>query len=56
MTEPEARRSDSPGPSRERTRDDILAAARPLPPNEDALMGDLAEDEDRLFIAAVLDA
>ncbi len=56
MTEPEARGSDSAGPSRERTRDDVLAAARPLPPDEDALMSDLTEDEDRLFIAAVLDA
>jgi hypothetical protein len=55
MTEPEARRSDSSGPSRERTRDDVLAAARPLP-HEDALMSDLTEDEDHLFIAAVLEA
>lgn len=56
MTEPEARKSDSQGPSRERTRDDVLAAARPLPPDKDALMSDLTEDEDRLFIATVLDA
>lgn len=32
------------------------AAARPLPPEEDVLIVDLTEDEDRLFIAAVLDA
>lgn len=56
MTQSEARRPDPPGPSRERTRDDVLAAARPLPPDEDVLMDDLSEDEDRLFIAAVLDA
>lgn len=56
MTEREARRPDSRGPSRERSRKDVLAAARPLPPDEDVLMDDLTEDEDRLFIAAVLDA
>ena len=56
MTEPEARRPDSQGPSRERSRDDVIAAAQPLPPDEDVLMDDLTEDEDRLFIAAVLDA
>jgi len=27
-----------------------------LPPDEDVLMDDLTEDEDRLFVAAVLDA
>jgi hypothetical protein len=36
--------------------DDVLAAARPLPPDEDVLMDDLTEDEDRLFAAVVLDA
>ena len=55
MTEPEVRRADSRGPGRERSRDDVLAAARPLPPDEDVLMDDLTEDEDRLFVAAVLD-
>ena len=56
MTEPESRRPDSREPSRERSKDDVLAAARPLPPDEDVLMDDLTEDEDRLFIAALLDA
>ena len=56
MTEPEVRGPDSRGPSRERSRKDVLAAARPLPPDEDVLMDDLTEDEDRLFIAAVRDA
>jgi len=27
-----------------------------LPPDEDALISDLTEDEDHLFLAAVLDA
>jgi len=56
VTEPEARKPDSRGPSRERSRDDVLAAARPLPPDEDVLMDDLTEDEDRLFAGAVRDA
>lgn len=56
MTEPEAHRPDPRGPSRERTRDDVLAAARPLPPDENVLIEDLTGDEDRLFVAAVLDA
>jgi hypothetical protein len=56
MSEQEARSPDSRGPSREQSRDDVLAAARPLPPDEDALIDDLTADEDRLFLAAVLDA
>jgi hypothetical protein len=56
MSEPEARRPDSRGSSREQTKDDVLAAARPLPPDEDAVIDDLTEDEDRLFIAAVREA
>ena len=56
MSEPETRRQNSRGPSQERSRDDVLAAARPLPPDDDALIDDLTEDEDRLFVAAVLDA
>lgn len=56
MSEQEARRPDPRGPSQERSRADVLAAAQPLPPDEDVLIDDLTEDEDRLFIAAVLDA
>ena len=56
MSEPEARKLVSPGVTRERDKDDVLAAARPLPPDEDVLIDDLTEDEDRLFLAAVLDA
>jgi hypothetical protein len=46
----------SQGVTPERDKDDVLAAVRPLPPDEDALIDDLTEDEDRLFLAAVLDA
>jgi hypothetical protein len=56
MSEPETHRQNSRGPSQERSRDDVLAAARPLPPDDDVLIDDLTEDEDRLFTAAVLDA
>jgi len=35
--------------TRERRNSDVLDAARPLPPDEDVLINDLTEDEDRLF-------
>ena len=56
MSEPEAHQPVSQGVTRERSKDDVLAAARPLPPDEDVLIDDLTEDEDRLFLAAVLEA
>jgi hypothetical protein len=42
--------------NRERDKGDVLAAARPLPPDEDVLIDGLTEDEDHLFLAAVLEA
>jgi hypothetical protein len=39
----------------ERDKRDVLDAARPLPPDEDVMIGDLTQDEDRLFIATILD-
>jgi len=56
MSESEARKLVSQGVTRERDKDDVLTAARPLPPDEDVLIDDLTEDEDQLFFAAVLDA
>jgi hypothetical protein len=56
MSEPESHKQIPQGMTQERDKDDVLAAARPLPPDEDALIGDLTKDEDRLFLAAVLDA
>jgi hypothetical protein len=56
MSEPEVRKLSSHGATRERDKDDVLAAARALPPDEDVLIYDLTEEEDRLFLAAVLDA
>jgi len=34
----------------------VLDAARPLPPDEDVVNDELSEDEDRLFLAAILDS
>jgi hypothetical protein len=56
MSEPEAHKPVSQRATRERDKAEVLAAARPLPPDEDALIGDLTEDEDRVFLAAVLEA
>ena len=52
MSESEADGSAAKGTTLER---DVLEAARPLPPDEDVMIGDLTQDEDRLFIADILD-
>jgi hypothetical protein len=56
MSEPEAHKLPTQEVPRERSKGAVLVAARPLPPDEDVLIEDLTEDEDRLFLAAVLDA
>jgi hypothetical protein len=56
VSESEVRRSASKGTTLERDRNDVLDAARPLPPDADVLIEDLTEDEDRLFQAAILEA
>ena len=56
MSEPEVHKSASKGTTLERNRNDVLDAARLLPPDADVLIDDLAEDEDRLFLAAILEA
>ena len=56
MSESEAHKPDSGRPAQERRKSDVLDAARPLPPDEDVLINDLTEEEDRLFLAAVLGA
>jgi hypothetical protein len=56
MSEPGVPRSASKDTTLERDRNDVLDAARPLPPDADVLMDDLTEDEDRLFLAAILEA
>jgi hypothetical protein len=56
MSEPEVHKSASEGMTQERDRNDVLGAARPLPPDADVLIDNLTEDEDRLFLAAILEA
>lgn len=56
MSEPGAREPASNGATLERSREAVLAAARPLPPAEEMLIEDLTEDEERLFVEAILDA
>lgn len=56
MSEPEPRKPASKGASLERSREEVLAAARPLPPHEEMLIEDLTDEEDRIFVAAILDA
>jgi hypothetical protein len=53
MSEPAARPPASTGASLERSREEVLAAARPLPPDEDALMEGLSDEEERIFVEAV---
>ncbi len=54
MSEPEVHRSAATGTTTlERDKNDVLDAARPLPPDQDVVIDDLAEDEDRLFLAAI---
>jgi hypothetical protein len=56
MSEPNADDRRSGGTTLERSRQEILAAAKPLPADEDALIEDLSEDEARIFLAAILEA
>jgi hypothetical protein len=56
MSEPGARKPDAKGMSLERERSDVLDAARPLPPDEDVVIGGFTDEEDHLFLAAILDA
>lgn len=56
MSEPEAREPASYGASLERSREEVLAAARPLPPHEEMIIKDLTEDEERVFLDAILNA
>jgi hypothetical protein len=44
------------GATLERSKQELLQGARPLPSEDDVIMDDLTEDEDRLFLAAILDA
>jgi hypothetical protein len=56
MSEAGAHGTGSSGTTLERDREEVLAAARPLPPDEEAVIADLTEEEDRLFIEAIMGA
>jgi len=56
MSEPELRKPASEGANLERSREEVLRAARPLPPDDEVLIEDLTEDEDRIFLDAILNA
>ena len=47
MSEPGLRKPASKGANLERSGEDVLPAARPLPPDNEVLIEDLTEDEDR---------
>ena len=56
MSEADAHGTDSSGTALERSREEVLSAARPLPADEEALMVDLSEAEDRWFITVIFGA
>ena len=54
MSEAGSQGTGSSGATLERDRKEVLEAARPLPPDEESLIADLTEEEDRLFAAAIM--
>lgn len=56
MSQPEPRQPASKGRSLERSKEEVLAAARPLPPIEEMVIQDLTDDEDRIFLEAIFNA
>jgi len=56
MSEPHADEPAKHGPTLERSREELLEAAKPLSPEQNWLIDDLTDDEDRRFLDAILDA
>ncbi len=56
MSEPGAPEPAPRGANLERSREEALAAAGPLPPHEDMMIEDLTDEEERIFVEAILDA
>jgi hypothetical protein len=56
MSEPHAHEPASKSGSLERSKEEVLASARPLPPHEDMVIEDLSDEEERTFVEAILDA
>jgi hypothetical protein len=55
MPEPDVDGPASCGSTLERSREEVLSAARPLPLDGSIVIEDLSDDEERLFLAAILD-
>jgi len=55
MSQPEPR-PPTKGASLERSKEEVLAAARPLPPIEEMVIEDLTDDEDRIFLETIFNA
>jgi hypothetical protein len=56
MSEPRPDEQRPRATTLERSRVQILAAAKPLPSDDAALIEDLSDDEARIFLAAILEA
>ena len=56
MPEPKFRKPASKWASRERSKEEVLRAARPLPSDDEVLIEQLTDDEDRAFLDAILNA
>jgi len=56
VSEDDAHGTGSGGTTLERGREEVLNAARPLPPDEEALIDDLTEEQDRVFLEAIMSA
>jgi len=56
MSQPGPRQPASKGASLERSKEGVLAAARPLPPIEEMVIEDLTDGEDRIFLEAIFNA
>ena len=56
MSEPGAPKPAPRGASLEQSREEVLAAARPLPPHEGMVIEDLTDEEERIFVEAILGA
>lgn len=54
VSEADAHGTGSGGTTLERDRQEVLDAARPLPRDEEALIGYLTGEEDRLFLEAIM--
>jgi hypothetical protein len=55
MSKWEVHQSASYGITLERSREDVLDAARPLPSDDEMVIEELSDDEDRIFLAAIRD-